>query len=331
MHTLETTRRAPARPSWRRVAARWIVTFAGFPAGGFTAMLLVGPVDSVITALAGGLITGTILGAAQAWGLGRSGPGADPLGRRDRRRPDGRPRHRRHPVGFGTSLAALVVQGAICGLAVGTAQALALARRLGRIALAWPAGPGGHLGPRLGGHLRRGHRRSNEQFTVFGSSGAVAVTALTVILPGPAHSRPNAKKRAVMSRHVVFGTGQIGRLVAEKLVGLGADVTAGEPHRPRRRHRARGSSPATPPIRRSRPASAPAPTRSTSASTPRTTTTGPEEFPPMQRGVLAAAEAAGARLVVLDNLYAYGPSAAATWSSPCPPTRHRPRPPPGRR
>jgi hypothetical protein len=35
-----------------------------------------GHVDSVITALAGGLITGTILGAVQAWGLGRSGPGA---------------------------------------------------------------------------------------------------------------------------------------------------------------------------------------------------------------------------------------------------------------
>jgi len=37
MHTLETTRQAPARRSWRRAAARWIVTFAGFPAGGFTA------------------------------------------------------------------------------------------------------------------------------------------------------------------------------------------------------------------------------------------------------------------------------------------------------
>ena len=28
-----------------------------------------------------------------------------------------------------------------------------------------------------------------------------------------------------MSRHVVFGAGQIGRLVAERLVSLGADVT----------------------------------------------------------------------------------------------------------
>ena len=47
---------------------------------------------------------------------------------------------------------------------------------------------------------------------------------------------------------------------------------------------------------------------STSASTPPTTTDGPSEFPPLQRAVLAGAEAAGARLVVLDNLYAYGPT-----------------------
>src|SRR6185437_12432425 len=32
-----------------------------------------------------------------------------------------------------------------------------------------------------------------------------------------------------------------------------------------------------------------------------------EEFPPLQRAVLAGARAAGARLVVLDNLYADGP------------------------
>ncbi len=33
----------------------------------------------------------------------------------------------------------------------------------------------------------------------------------------------------------------------------------------------------------------------------------PEQFPPLQRAVVTAAERAGARLVVLDNLYAYGP------------------------
>jgi hypothetical protein len=37
----------------------------------------------------------------------------------------------------------------------------------------------------------------------------------------------------------------------------------------------------------------------------------PQEFPPLQRGVLAAVEAAGARLVVLHNLYAYGPTHGA--------------------
>jgi nucleoside-diphosphate-sugar epimerase len=33
-----------------------------------------------------------------------------------------------------------------------------------------------------------------------------------------------------------------------------------------------------------------------------------EEFPPLQRAVVTAAQAAGARLVALDNLYAYGPT-----------------------
>jgi nucleoside-diphosphate-sugar epimerase len=36
-----------------------------------------------------------------------------------------------------------------------------------------------------------------------------------------------------------------------------------------------------------------------------------EEFPPLQRAVLAGARSAGARLVVLDNLYAYGPTNGA--------------------
>ena len=33
-----------------------------------------------------------------------------------------------------------------------------------------------------------------------------------------------------------------------------------------------------------------------------------DEFPPLQQAVLTGAAAAGARLVVLDNLYAYGPT-----------------------
>ena len=56
-----------------------------------------------------------------------------------------------------------------------------------------------------------------------------------------------------------------------------------------------------------------------------------EEFPPLQRGVLDGATASGARLVVLDNLYAYGPPHGSALSKPWPPTPPRPRPRPGRR
>jgi len=110
-----------------------------------------------------------------------------------------------------------------------------------------------------------------------------------------------------MTRHVVFGTGQVGRHVVEQLVGNGIDVTA---------------------VNRSgRDEIAGAQIIAGDATDPAFTTrvsTGADavyfclnatnyaqwtsEFPPLQRGVLAGAEAAGARLVVLDNLYAYGPT-----------------------
>jgi nucleoside-diphosphate-sugar epimerase len=110
-----------------------------------------------------------------------------------------------------------------------------------------------------------------------------------------------------MSRHVVFGTGQIGRLVAEQLVNLGHDVVA---------------------VNRSGSADLPGAEVIGGDATDPEFTTGvaagadvvyfclnalnyarwPEEFPPLQRAVLTATQAAGARLVVLDNLYAYGPT-----------------------
>ncbi len=110
-----------------------------------------------------------------------------------------------------------------------------------------------------------------------------------------------------MSRHVVFGAGQVGRLVAEQLVDLGHDVTAVS-----RSGRAR--------VTGARVMAGDA----TSADFTTVVSAGAdvvyfclnatnyagwaEEFPPLQRGVLAGAEGAGARLVVLENLYAYGPT-----------------------
>jgi nucleoside-diphosphate-sugar epimerase len=109
-----------------------------------------------------------------------------------------------------------------------------------------------------------------------------------------------------MSRHVVFGTGQVGHLLVTHLAAAGHDVVAVN----------RGGNGATPGAR----------TVGGDATDPAFTTRvcagadavyfclnalnyerWTDEFPPLQRGVLAGARASGARLVVLDNLYSYGP------------------------
>ena len=107
-------------------------------------------------------------------------------------------------------------------------------------------------------------------------------------------------------RHVVFGTGQVGRPFVEQLVAGGHDVVAVN-------RNGRGTLPGARVV-------------GGDAADPDFTTRvcagadvvyfclnamnydrWSEEFPPLQRGVLAGAASAGARLVVLDNLYAYGP------------------------
>jgi nucleoside-diphosphate-sugar epimerase len=113
-----------------------------------------------------------------------------------------------------------------------------------------------------------------------------------------------------MSRHIVFGTGQIGRLVTTRLVELGHDVIAVN-------RSGRGDIPGAKII--AGDATDPSFTTSVTADADvvyfclNATNYGnwATEFPPLQRGVMAGAEAAGARLVVLDNLYAYGPTSGA--------------------
>ena len=113
-----------------------------------------------------------------------------------------------------------------------------------------------------------------------------------------------------MTRHVVFGTGQIGRLVAEQLTDLGIEVTAVN-------RSGRGSIRGAHIV--SGEATDPAFTKAISRGADavyfclNATNYGQwaQEFPPLQRGVLAGAESSGARLVVLDNLYAYGPTGGA--------------------
>jgi hypothetical protein len=178
---------------WAKIALLWMPTFLGFPAGGFVAEV-VGRVDSPGPAIAGGAITGAILGFAQWLGMRRTGPApiawviataasfAVGLG------------IGAAAVNYETNLGALATQGAICGAVIGAAQAAVLHRRLGRIVLVWPALLAGLWA--LGWTVTYFAGIDVEaQYTVFGSSGAVVVTALTSILPIELARRQKAELR----------------------------------------------------------------------------------------------------------------------------------------
>jgi len=167
--------------SWTKTALRWMPTFLGFPAGGFLAEV-VGRVDGPAPAIAGGAITGAVLGFAQWLGFRRTGPSpvawviATAVG---------------FAVGLGlgaaaagyrTDTGALATQGVICGAVIGIAQAVVLFGRLGRIALAWPIVLAGLWA--LGWTVTASAGIDVEaQYTSFGASGAIVVTALMSVLP----------------------------------------------------------------------------------------------------------------------------------------------------
>ena len=106
--------------------------------------------------------------------------------------------------------------------------------------------------------------------------------------------------------HVVFGTGQVGSALAAHLTGLDIPVRVVSRHRPPAL--AGGNWLAAD---ASDPEAAAAAAKGASVvyqclNAPYTQW--PERFPPLQRGVLAAAERNGALLVALENLYGYGPT-----------------------
>jgi hypothetical protein len=160
-----------------------MLSFLGFPIGGLAAFSLVGAVDSTTAALAGGATTGAILGAMQSlaspalprlgWILTTSAGLSVGLAIGTT------------TVDFDTSLGALAGQGAISGAVIGGAQAVVLVRRTtlsaGRAAV-WPPFLAAcwALGWTITTSAGVGVER---QYTVFGATGAVVVTALTAVLP----------------------------------------------------------------------------------------------------------------------------------------------------
>ena len=129
-----------------------------------------------------------------------------------------------------------------------------------------------------------------------------------------------------MTRHVVFGTGQVGRHVVEQLVSHGIEVTA-----------VNAADAATSPAPKSLPVTPPTPAfTSKVCSAPDAVyfclnaancAEWASEFPPLQRGVLAGAPDSSCWTTCTPP----DRPAAGHWSRPCRSGRVRPRQPPGQR
>jgi hypothetical protein len=171
--------------TWRRSALRWLPTFLGFPLGGLAAELIAGPVDGPAPAIVAGAVTGVILGAVQSSAIGSNGPPARQWVAATTAGLTLGLTAGSAAVGYGTDLADLVVQGAICGLASGIAQATVLR---GRVAYLWA--------PALSALWALGWAVTTAigvdvetQDAVFGSSGALVVTIATATLPARLSAR----------------------------------------------------------------------------------------------------------------------------------------------
>ena len=172
----------PATASRRLFLRPWLVWTAGFlsfPIAGVAGAAAAGRVDDPISALIAGVVTGAVIGAGQSLASSRRlqpirwivataiGMGLGLLVGAE-------------AVGYGTSLAELAGMGALTGLALGGAQALALPARTRYRALWAAAMPllwalGWTVTTWAGIDVDR-------QFTIFGASGAVTFSALSGVL-----------------------------------------------------------------------------------------------------------------------------------------------------
>jgi hypothetical protein len=178
----------------------WTAGFVAFPIAGLVGTAAAGRVDSPSAALTAGLVVGAVIGTAQSFtssgrltrlrwiaastlgmGLGLLLGAA--------------------AVDFGTTLADLAVMGAVTGVLLGSAQALALPSRA-RARWTWAAALpalwalGWTITTAIGYEV-------DKQVPVFGASGAVTFAALSGVLlhalvptgPAAAAGRPDAPTR----------------------------------------------------------------------------------------------------------------------------------------
>lgn len=159
---------------------RWAPTFVGFPAGGYLASLVAGPIDSLSAALVGGLVTGAVVGTAQALAM----PGTT------RRRVGWAIATAigtsfglavgSSAVGFETDTVRLMLMGAMAGAVVGVAQAAAADMQpLRRAAWAFATPLLWALGWLVTLQVIVDAER---QHSMFGSSGAILVTAISGLI-----------------------------------------------------------------------------------------------------------------------------------------------------
>jgi hypothetical protein len=168
-------------PKVRRLRWAWpVAILVGFPVGGYIANAIVGEIDSIGSALAGGLIAGAVIGAAQwlalrglvQWfwiaatsvgmAIGLTAGAA--------------------LVDYGISRGDIMLMGAVTGAVVGGLQALVLAPRMGGRALWWAAAnpPAWALAWLVTTYVIT--KNVKEHYPNFGASGAVVFALLTWLL-----------------------------------------------------------------------------------------------------------------------------------------------------
>jgi hypothetical protein len=172
---------APAPAVRRPRAWAWpLAILVGFPVGGYVANLTVGPVDSVGAALAGGLIAGAMVGAAQWLALRRLVPWiwivATSIGMAAGLSLGAA------LVEYGISRSDLMLMGAVTGAFVGGLQALVMARQR-MSGVAWWAvavPPAWALAWLVSSYVISAN--IDERFTNFGASGCLLYALLTGVL-----------------------------------------------------------------------------------------------------------------------------------------------------